>query len=132
LSQRVTGILKAQSAQSADEWKARSLVNRLYQWLHERATFFRTEVRESDTRRIVRTQVTVEEQQRTMLLPLTAMDGVCLCPLCGQRLTPLAAESSGAVTLEHSQVHTRCPGPEQVDEVKDPRLGKPGDIRRLL
>ena len=95
-------------------------MNRLYQWLHERATFFRAESREGDGRRMVRTEVTVEEEERTVMLSVSTVGGVCLCPLCGN-----------PVTLEHTQVHEVCPGPEQVMETKDPRMGKPGETRRL-
>ena len=106
-------------------------MHRLYQWLQERATFFRTRPRASEPRRLMRTQVTVEEQQRTVLVNLYTLGGVCLCPLCGHPVTPLPGESAEAVTLEHSQVHARCPGPDEVVAEQDPRLGRPGDIRRL-
>jgi len=106
-------------------------VHRLYQWLQERATFFRTRPRPSEPRRMIRTQVTVEEQQRTVLVNLSSVSGVCLCPLCGHPVSTLPADVAGSVTLEHSQVHARCPGPEDVVAEQDPRLGRPRDTRRL-
>jgi hypothetical protein len=79
---------------------------------------------------MVRTQVTVEEQQRTVLLTMSSVAGVCLCPLCGHPVGPLPANAP--VTLDHSQVHARCPGPEDVVVEQDPRLDRPGNTRRLL
>lgn len=101
-------------------------MNRLYQWLQERATSFRTVTRTSEPRRRMRTQVTVEEQQRTVLLSLPSVAGLCLCPLCGHPV-----QDASVVTLEHPQVHARCPGPEDAVQEKDPRLGRPGNTRRL-
>lgn len=80
---------------------------------------------------MMRTQVTVEEQQRTVLLSMPSVAGVCLCPLCGHPVAPLPVETSTVVTLEHPQVHARCPGPEDAVQEKDPRLGRPGNTRRL-
>jgi hypothetical protein len=106
-------------------------VHRLYQWLQERATFFRTRPRVSEPRRTIRTQVTVEEHQRTVLLNLSPVDGMCLCPLCGHPVAPLPGDTAGPITLDHSQVHARCPGPEEVVVEQVPRLGRPRNTRRL-
>ncbi len=106
-------------------------MNRLYQWLQERATSFRTVKQGTQPRRLMRTQVTVEEQQRTVLLSMPSVAGVCLCPLCGHPVAPLPGTEASVVTLDHSQVHAHCPGPEDVVVEQDPRLGRPRNTRRL-
>lgn len=106
-------------------------MNRLYQWLQERATSLRTGSQGNAPRRMMRTEITVEEQQRTVLLSLPTFAGICLCPLCGHPVAPLPGTESSAVTLDHSQVHAHCPGPEDIVQEKDPRLGRPRNTRRL-
>jgi len=61
-------------------------VNRLYQWLHERASFFRSVSVDSEPHRTRRTEVTVQERQRTVFLTGGAMGDNKTCPLCGQPL----------------------------------------------
>jgi hypothetical protein len=82
---------------------------------------------------MVRTRVTVEEQQHTMLL---SVSGAGLCPLCGHTLNELPTDAAGVITLEHSQVHARCPedplGVRQAEQGSNPRLGKPGSNTRRL
>ena len=48
---------------------------------------------------MVRTRVTVEEQQRTVLLSVSS--GAGLCPLCGHALSELPTDVAGVITLEH-------------------------------
>jgi hypothetical protein len=64
-------------------------VNRLYQWLSERASFFG---REGITSRTVRTEVTVERQGMTLLVGGVAINDIDICPLCGQKLARTKAE----------------------------------------
>jgi hypothetical protein len=75
---------------------------------------------------MLRTRVTVEEQQRTVLLTVSA--GTPICPLCGHPLSALTPDAAGVITLEQSQIHARCPedllGDGQAEEGKSPRLGK--------
>jgi hypothetical protein len=93
--------------------------------------FFRPRPRVSAPRRKLRTQVTVEEYQRTVLLNMTSMAGICLCPLCGHPVTPLSNDMAAPVPLDHSQVHVRCPGPEDIVIEHDPQLDRPRNTRRL-
>ena len=118
-----------------DECRARTVVKRLYQWLQNRARSFRVVARAGQGRRTVRTLVTVEEQQRTVLLSVATRDGVCVCPLCGKPVNALSTEGTGVITLEHSQIHTQCPEPElgvvQREQGSTPRLGNGRGTRRL-
>jgi len=101
-------------------------VNRLYQWLLQWVRPSGAVSREGQGPRIVRTRVTVEEQQRTVLL--SASSGAGLCPLCGHALSELPLDAAEVVTLEHSQIHARCPeaplGAGRTEQGKNPRLGK--------
>lgn len=77
----------------AKEYKREDLVNRLYQWLRERATHCPPRKGEREPPRTTRTEVTVYEDQRTVLLAGTvAVAGLAAglerCPLCGQPLAP--------------------------------------------
>jgi hypothetical protein len=83
-------------------------VIRLYQWLQQRLTFSRVNSTGSRGPRIIRTQVMVEEQQRTVLFSMPSAGAVCLCPLCGNPVSALPPEMVGVVTLEHTQ----CPEPQ--------------------
>jgi hypothetical protein len=66
-------------------------VNRLYQWLCERASFFRSETSDQGTSRTVRTEVTVEREAITLTVGGAAA-GLDICPLCGTKLAPAQAE----------------------------------------
>ena len=66
---------------------------RLYQWLSERASFFRSDAPGRGTSRTVRTEVTVERQGMTLLVGGTAPN-FDNCPLCGQKLAPEQAEQA--------------------------------------
>jgi hypothetical protein len=109
-------------------------VNRLYQWLLQWVRPSGAALREGQGPRIVRTRVTVEEQQRTVLLSVSSGAGVC--PLCGHALSELPQDVAGVITLEHSQIHARRPegqlGDGQAEQGKNPRLGKPGGSTRRL
>jgi hypothetical protein len=91
-------------------------------------------VREGQGPKIVRTRVTVEEQQRTVLLSVSP--GTGLCPLCGHALSELPPDAAGVITLEHSQIHARCPegllGDGQAEQGKKPRLDQGGGSTRRL
>ncbi len=66
-------------------------MDRIYQWLSERARFFRSATSVRDTYRTVRTEVTVERQGVTVVVgDATAIFDVC--PLCGTNLAPAQAE----------------------------------------
>jgi hypothetical protein len=68
-------------------------VHRLYQWLSERASFFRAEESGRGISRTVRTEVTVERQGVTVMFNAAgATAGFDHCPLCGKELTPAQAE----------------------------------------
>ncbi|MGO8984446.1 MAG: hypothetical protein ACLPHI_05295 [Terriglobales bacterium] len=66
-------------------------MKRLYQWLSERASFFRFVESDRGTSRTVRTEVTVERQGLTLLVGGVAA-GFDDCPFCGQKLAPAQAE----------------------------------------
>ncbi|MFY9844158.1 MAG: hypothetical protein WA718_19720 [Terriglobales bacterium] len=68
-------------------------MNRLYQWLSKRASFFRSDASGRGTSRTVRTEVTVERQGMTLLVG-GAPAAFENCPLCGQRLAPAHAEQA--------------------------------------
>jgi hypothetical protein len=65
----------------------------LYQWLSERASFFRSDPCGHGTTRSVRTEVTVERQGMTVLVG-GGTTGFDTCPLCGQKLAPAEAEQA--------------------------------------
>jgi hypothetical protein len=67
-------------------------VQKLYQWLSGRASFFRSEKSERDTIRTVRTEMTVQRESTTLLVGGTTVFDVC--PLCGQKLAPSQAEQA--------------------------------------
>jgi hypothetical protein len=66
---------------------------RLYQWLSQRASFFRVDTPGRSTSRTVRTEVTVERQGMTLLVG-GAAENFDTCPLCGQKLAPEQAEQA--------------------------------------
>jgi hypothetical protein len=65
--------------------------NRLYQWLAERASFFRCAVSDRGIRRTVRTEETVRREAVTLLFGDPAV-GFDTCPLCGNKLAPVPVE----------------------------------------
>ena len=68
-------------------------MNRLYQWVSQRASFFRSDSSGRGTTRTVRTELTVERQGMTLLVGGTAA-AFDTCPLCGQKLAPVQAEQA--------------------------------------
>jgi len=56
---------------------------RLYQWLTQRASFFRFAASGRGTSRTVRTEVTIERESVTLSVNGSALN---LCPMCGQTL----------------------------------------------
>jgi len=83
-------------------------VNRLYQWLSGRASFFRTDTSSRGASRTVRTEVTVEHQGMTLLVGGAAA-GFDTCPLCGTKLAPNQADQPDRRLLKGSI--SRGPGP---------------------
>src|ERR1700729_1596426 len=91
-------------------------MNRIYQWLSERTSFFRSDRSSSGrfspdrsrsdgsddrTGRTVCTQVTVR-QERTTLVVRGQAARVDFCPLCGSKLAPPQAEQARARLFDGS------------------------------
>jgi hypothetical protein len=95
--------------------------------------FFRVESHDDETRRTVRTEVTVQEQQRAVLFSGIPGTAPKTCPLCGNPLFPVTTHlddaQSQAVLLGHSKVQGACSGPGNADATKD--LRQRGNSRRL-
>jgi len=70
-------------------------MNRLYQWLCSRASFFRSDTSGRGNSRTVRTEVTVERQGMTLVVAGAAA-GFDICPLCGNKLAPAQTEKATA------------------------------------
>jgi len=66
---------------------------RLYQWLSQRASFFRSDTSGGGTTRTIRTEVTVQREGMTLLVG-DATAGFDTCPLCGSKLTPEQVEQT--------------------------------------
>jgi hypothetical protein len=65
---------------------------RLYQWMTQRASFFRFAGSDRGTSRTVRTEVTFERESITLSVSGPSLDR---CPFCGQTLpTPQAAQAA--------------------------------------
>jgi len=62
-------------------------MNRLYQWLSGRASFFRSDTSDQGMSHTVRTEVTVQEGMTLMVC-----GGLDICPLCGTKLAPAQTE----------------------------------------
>ena len=67
--------------------------NRLYQWLAERASSFRSGTPGRGAKRTVRTEVTVQREAVTLLFGDAAV-GFDTCPLCGTKLATAQAEQA--------------------------------------
>jgi len=76
-------------------------MRRLYQWLSERASFFRYDVRGHGTRGMVRTETTVRREGITLLVG-SALASFDTCPLCGSKLAPAHAEQARLRLLQES------------------------------
>jgi hypothetical protein len=61
-------------------------VQKLYQWLWQRARYFGEEDGNLSSNRTVRTEVTVERSRATLLLGDLTTAGAQSCPVCGQSL----------------------------------------------
>ncbi len=77
-------------------------MNRLYQWLSGRASFFRSDTLGRGASRTVRTEVTVEQQGMTLLVVGAAVAGFDTCPLCGSKLAPAQPEPPSGRLLQGS------------------------------
>ena len=68
----------------------------LYQWISERASFFRSDIsaQGTTTTRTICTEVTVQREGMTLLVAGTAA-AFDICPLCGQKVAPAQPEPSG-------------------------------------
>jgi hypothetical protein len=71
----------------------------LYQWLSERASFFRFDGSGHSTSRTVRTEVTVQQGMTLLVGGATDLDA---CPLCGNKLCPAEAEQVNGRLLKGS------------------------------
>jgi hypothetical protein len=65
---------------------------RLYQWMTQRASFFRFAASGQSTSRTVRTEVTFERESISLSVNGPALN---LCPMCGQTLDPPQAAQAG-------------------------------------
>jgi hypothetical protein len=78
-------------------------MNRLYQWLSERASIFRSGTPGKGVSHIVRTEVTVERRGTTLLVGDMAAADFDTCPLCGVKLAPAEAEQT-RLRLNHGSI----------------------------
>jgi hypothetical protein len=95
-------------------------MNRIYQWLSGRASFFRFDSSGHGTTRTVRTEVTVERQGVTLLVGGAAA-GFDTCPLCGSKLTSYQAEELNGRLLNGSISQGPSPvaGPHECKEARE-------------
>jgi len=92
LSELVTGLFSATATTFAAS-KGGERTKRLYQWLSQRASSFRSGATASTASRTVRTEVTVERQSTAVLMGGVAA-GFDICPLCGTKLGTEQAEQA--------------------------------------
>jgi hypothetical protein len=85
-------------------------MQRLYQWLSERASvlLFTTEHRGAS--RIVRTETTLERQKTTLLVGTAAAAGFDVCPFCGSSLTSAPAQAIPPQSDRSTQTNARMEG----------------------
>jgi hypothetical protein len=81
----------------------RGRVYRLYQWLSQRARFFRSDPASGGLSRTVRTEVTFERHGTTLFAGGAPTD-LDHCPLCGHKITPAQAEQSGLLLQADSTI----------------------------
>jgi hypothetical protein len=79
----------------------------LYQWLSQRASFFRFDASGRGTSRTVRTEVTV---QRGMTLLVGGAADFDACPVCGNKLSPEQTEQVSGRLLKGSISQESGPG----------------------
>ena len=94
----MTGLFGASAAIFATERRDR--MQRLYQWLSERASLFRYDAARHGTTSTVRTETTVRREGMALLVGSVATLGLDICPLCGGKLTP---EQSGQARSRFSK-----------------------------
>jgi hypothetical protein len=82
-------------------------VHRLYQWLSQRASFFRSDW-SGGVSRTIRTEVTVERKEMSLLMG-GAQAGPDHCPLCGQKLGPVQVEEGRLRLTSDSMVQESLP-----------------------
>ena len=73
-------------------------MKRLYQWLRERATFIYARSFAWNNEHTIRTEVTVQQQERTLLLCGHGLRDATSCPLCGQALPAAAPEQQPSLS----------------------------------
>jgi|HubBroStandDraft_4_1064222.scaffolds.fasta_scaffold17993_4 hypothetical protein len=90
----MTGLFRATAATIAAE--RRNCMQRLYQWLIERASFFRHDAAGHSASSSVRTETTVRRERVTLLAGSAAALDLDTCPFCGSKLAPTEAEEEEA------------------------------------
>jgi hypothetical protein len=85
----------------------KELGNRLYQWLRQRTTRSYAEDTDQGGRRTIRTEVTVQREQRTVVLGGAASDGFDTCPFCGHTLASTQAAQAPDPLPEDSPAGSR-------------------------
>jgi hypothetical protein len=73
-------------------------MQRLYEWLCERASVVRAYTRRRGARRIVRTETIFEHRSTALLLGAVAVSGLDACPLCGSSLASAASDQDSPST----------------------------------
>jgi hypothetical protein len=96
----MTGLFGAPAATFAAR-NQEDRTKRLYQWLSQRASFFRSDTVSQSTGHTVRTEVTVQQESMTLLAGAAAVFD--RCPLCGQKLVP-AQEVGGKLRLSEGSI----------------------------
>jgi hypothetical protein len=76
-------------------------MQRLYQWLSERARFFHCNAAGHGTGSTVSTETTVRREVMTLLVG-SAVASLDVCPLCGNKLAPSQAEQARLRLIEGS------------------------------
>jgi hypothetical protein len=69
-------------------------MQRLYQWLSERASFFRYEGSGHGASSTIRTETTVHREGVTLLVGSAATLCLDICPFCGNNLAPEQSEQA--------------------------------------
>jgi hypothetical protein len=88
----MTGLFCAAAATFVAERRDR--MQRLYQWLSERASFFRYEAVGHGSNSAVRTETTLRLETVTLLVASAATLGLDICPLCGSKLAAVQSEQA--------------------------------------
>ena len=83
-------------------------MRRIYQWLSERASFFRYDAVDRGTSSTVRTETTVRREGMTLLVS-GAGASLDICPLCGNQLAPTPAEQARLRLSKRSISHESGP-----------------------